>query len=60
MTTPDAIDLIKNVDFLKARNCADITQDKEYGYMFINGQTLSSGDVKYTFCVCFVSLLFLF
>ena len=53
LTNPYNVDGRKNVDFLKSRNCADITQDKEYGYMFIHGQTLSSGDVKYTFCVCF-------
>ena len=43
----------KNTDFLKVRNCADINQDKEYGYMFMHGQTLSNGTTKYTFCTCF-------
>ena len=52
LSNPYNVDGRKNVDFLKIRNCADITQDKEYGYMFMHGQTLSNGKTKYPFCTC--------
>ena len=52
LTNPYNVDKRTNVDFVKIRNCSDITQDKEYGYMFVHHQTISSG-VKWTLCTCF-------
>ncbi len=57
ISNPYNVDGRKNVDFVKARNCSDITQDKEYGYMFIHFQNINTGQgsnkVKWTFCTCF-------
>ena len=52
LTNPYNVDKRTNVDFVKIRNCSDITQDKDFGYMFIHHQTISSG-VKWTLCTCF-------
>tara|TARA_Y100001935_G_scaffold179240_1_gene148388 strand:- start:146 stop:661 length:516 start_codon:yes stop_codon:yes gene_type:complete len=51
ISNPYNVDGRKNVDFVKIRNCSDITQDKEYGYMFINFENTGTG-IKWNFCTC--------